>query len=210
MFLTKRQKEIFDYLRGYISRHGYAPTFDEIASSFGFTSKGTVYKHIRALKEKGAIRHEWNRTRSIELHPADSSFNTLEVLGMVAAGKPIDAISNPEVIEVPASFLRRGKHYVLKVSGDSMIEEHIQDGDFVIVQEKIEAQNGQTIVALIDDQEATIKKLYLRNDEIELRPANRTLDPVVYSVDRVRIQGVVVGVMRKYNGELLWLKLVKQ
>ncbi len=122
---------------------------------------------------------------------------------MVAAGKPIDAISNPEVIEVPASFLRRGKHYVLKVSGDSMIEEHIQDGDFVIVQEKIEAQNGQTIVALIDDQEATIKKLYLRNDEIELRPANRTLDPVIYSVDRVRIQGVVVGVMRKYNGELL-------
>ena len=84
-----------------------------------------------------------------------------------------------------------------------MIEEHIQDGDFVIVQEKIEAQNGQTIVALIDDQEATIKKLYLRNDEIELRPANRTLDPVIYSVDRVRIQGVVVGVMRKYNGELL-------
>ncbi len=163
MFLTKRQKEIFDYLRGYISRHGYAPTFDEIAASFGFTSKGTVYKHIRALKEKGAIRHEWNRARSIEVRPVESSPNSL---------------------------------------GDSMIEEHIQDGDYVVVQEKVEASDGQTVVALVDDQEATIKKMYRRNGKIELRPANEKLETMMYNADRIRIQGVVVGVMRKYNGEL--------
>ena len=200
MFLTKRQKEILDYLRGYISRHGYAPTFDEIAVSFGFTSKGTVYKHIRALKEKRAIRHEWNRTRSIELCPDDSNYNALEVLGTVAAGKPIEAITNPDAIDVPSSFLRRGKHYVLKVSGDSMIEEQIQDGDLIVVQEKVDVQNGQTIVALIDNQEVTIKKIYRKNGEIELKPANRNLDSMFYEAERIRIQGVVVGVMRKYNG----------
>ena len=202
MFLTKRQKEIFDYLRGYISRHGYAPTFDEIAASFGFTSKGTVYKHIRALKEKGAIRHEWNRARSIEVRPVESSPNSLEILGTVAAGKPIEAISDPDGIDVPATFLRRGKHYVLKVSGDSMIEEHIQDGDYVVVQEKVEASNGQTVVALVDDHEATIKRMYRRGRKVELRPSNMNLETMIYDADRVRVQGVVVGVMRKYNGEI--------
>lgn len=203
MFLTKRQKEIFDYLRGYISRHGYAPTFDEIAASFGFTSKGTVYKHVRALKEKGVIRHEWNRARSIEVQPQELSPNSLEVLGTVAAGKPIEAISDPDAMDVPATFLRRGKHYVLKVSGNSMIEEHIRDGDYVIVQEKVEASDSQTVVALIDDHEATIKKMYRRNGKIELRPANEKLETMTYDANRVRIQGVVVGVIRKYNGELL-------
>jgi len=202
MFLTKRQKEIFDYLRGYISRHGYAPTFDEIATSFGFTSKGTVYKYIRALKEKGAIRHEWNRARSIEVRPIETSPNSLEILGTVAAGKPIEAVPDPDAIDVPMAFLRRGKHYVLKVSGNSMIEEHIQNGDYVVVQEKVEASNGQTVVALVDDHEATIKKMYRRGGKIELRPANEKLEPMIYDARRVRIQGVVVGVMRKYNGAL--------
>ena len=202
MFLTKRQKEIFDYLRGYISRHGYAPTFDEIATSFGFTSKGTVYKYIRALKEKGAIRHEWNRARSIEVRPIETSPNSLEILGTVAAGKPIEAVPDPDAIDVPLAFLRRGKNYVLKVSGNSMIEEHIQNGDYVVVQEKVEASNGQTVVALVDDHEATIKKMYRRGGKIELRPANEKLEPMIYDARRVRIQGVVVGVMRKYNSAL--------
>tara|TARA_Y100000590_G_scaffold465099_1_gene636368 strand:- start:31013 stop:31624 length:612 start_codon:yes stop_codon:yes gene_type:complete len=202
MFLTKRQKEIFDYLRGYISRHGYAPTFDEIAISFGFTSKGTVYKHIRALKEKGAIRHEWNKARSIEVRPLETSPNSLEILGTVAAGKPIEAVPDPDAIDVPPVFLGRGKHYVLKVFGNSMIEEHIQNGDYVVVQEKVEASNGQTVVALVDDHEATIKKMYRRGGKIELRPANEKLEPMIYDAERVRVQGVVVGVIRKYNGEL--------
>ena len=126
------------------------------------------------------------------------------MLGTVAAGKPIEAITNPGAIDVPASFLHRGKHYVLKVSGDSMIEEHIQNGDLVVVQEKVDVQNGQTVVALIDNQEVTIKKIYQRNGEIELRPANRGLDSMFYEAERVRIQGRVVGVMRKYNGEAPW------
>tara|TARA_B100000029_G_scaffold151839_1_gene146939 strand:+ start:35467 stop:36078 length:612 start_codon:yes stop_codon:yes gene_type:complete len=201
MFLTKRQKEIVDYLRGYISRYGYAPTFDEIASSFGFTSKGTVYKHIRALKEKGVIHHQWNKARSIEFTPEKTSINNLEILGVVSAGKPIEAIPNPEAIEVPSSFLQRGKHYVLKVFGDSMIEDHIQSGDFVIIQEKVEALNGQTVVALIDHNEVTIKKFFRRDDKIELHPANRYMEPMIYNLDKVRIQGIVVGVMRKYNGD---------
>ncbi len=201
MFLTKRQKEIFDYLRGYISRHGYAPTFDEIATSFGFTSKGTVYKHIRALKEKGAIRHEWNRARSIEVRPVETSATSLEILGTVAAGRPIEVISDPDAIDVPPMFMRRGKHYVLKVSGNSMIEEHIQNGDYVVVQEKVEASNGQTVVALVDDYEATIKKIYRHGRKIELRPANKKLEPMIYDAGRIRVQGVVVGVMRKYKSE---------
>jgi|TARA_B100001750_G_scaffold199622_1_gene173343 repressor LexA len=201
MYLTKRQKEIVDYLRGYISRYGYAPTFDEIASSFGFTSKGTVYKHIRALKEKGVIQHQWNKARSIELRPEKTSINSLEILGTVAAGKPIEAIPDLEAMEVPSSFLKRGKHYVLKVYGDSMIEDHIQSGDFVIVQEKVEASNGQTVVALIEYNEVTIKKFFRDKDTIELRPANKQMKPMVYNLDKVKIQGVVVGVMRKYNGD---------
>ena len=120
----------------------------------------------------------------------------------MAAGKPIEAITNPDAIDVPASFLRRGKHYVLKVSGDSMIEEQIQNGDLIVVQEKVDAQNGQTVVALIDNQEVTIKKIYRKNGEIELKPANRNLDSMFYEAERIRIQGVVVGVMRKYNGRL--------
>ena len=200
MFLTKRQKEIFDYLQGYISRYKYAPTFDEIAASFGFASKGTVYKHIRALKQKGAIRHEWNKARSIEIQPEQMPLNSLQIWGTVAAGKPIEAISAPEAIEVPSSFLKRGKHYVLKVSGDSMIDDHIQNGDYVIVQEKVEASNGQTVVALIDENEATIKKMYHRKDKIELQPANKAMESMTFEADRIRVQGVVVGVMRKYNG----------
>ena len=201
MYLTKRQKEIVDYLRGYISRYGYAPTFDEIASCFGFTSKGTVYKHIRALKEKGVIHHQWNKARSIELAPGKTSTNSLEILGTVSAGKPIEAIPDPEAIEVPSSFLKRGKHFVLKVYGDSIIDEHIKSGDFVIVQEKVEASNGQRVVSLIEYNEVTIKKYFRDENKIELRPANKQMKPMVYTLDKVKIQGVVVGVMRKYNGD---------
>jgi len=198
MFLTKRQKEILDYLRGYISRHGYAPTFDEIAVSFGFTSKGTVYKHIRALKEKRAIRHEWNRTRSIELRPDDSNYNALEVLGTVAAGKPIEAITNPDAIDVPASFLRRGKHYVLKVSGDSMIEAGINDGDTVILKRTDVADNGKIVVALVDDHEAMLKRIRRKGKTVALESANRNYETKIFGPDRVKIQGVLVSLYRNF------------
>ena len=122
-------------------------------------------------------------------------------MGTVSAGKPIEAIPDPEAIEVPSSFLKRGKHFVLKVYGDSMIDEHIKSGDFVIVQEKVEASNGQTVVALIEYNEVTIKKYFRDENKIELRPANKHMNTMVYTLDKVKIQGVVVGVMRKYNGD---------
>lgn len=198
MFVTKRQKEILDFLKAYLAENGYSPTFEEIATAFGFSSKGTVYKHIKALQSKELIRHEWNRTRSLEIISTDKEDESLSILGLVAAGKPIEAIESAEEVKVPAQFLRSGRHYVLRVAGDSMIGEHIADGDFVVVQERSEAHNGETVVALIDNGEATIKKFFKRNGEIELRPANEKLESMVVQADRVRVQGIVVGVMRKY------------
>lgn len=198
MYVTKRQKEILDYLKTYLAKYGYSPTFDEIATAFGFSSKGTVYKHIKALERKGLIKHEWNRTRAIEIEPEEREYSTLPVLGLVAAGKPVEAIESAEEVTVPSEFLRAGRHYVLRVVGNSMIEEQIADGDFVVVQERAEAHNGETVVALVDEGEATIKKLFKRNGQVELRPANEQLDAIVLDAGRVRIQGIVVGVLRKY------------
>jgi len=198
MYVTKRQKQILDYLKGYIKNHGYSPTFDEIAGTFGFSSKGTVYKHIKALKLKGLIKHEWNRARAIEIKSDHPEEYVLPVLGMVAAGRPIEAVESTEQLSVPAGFIRAGNHYVLRVVGNSMIEEHITDGDFVVVQEKANAENGETAVALIDESEVTIKKIFKRDDKIELRPANEKFKSLILDTDRVRIQGIVVGILRKY------------
>lgn len=199
MYVTKRQKQILDYLRGYLASRGYAPTFDEIADHFGFSSRGTVYKHIKTLQNKGLVLHEWNRTRSIELKDGPLDQVSLPVLGMVSAGKPIEAVQDAEQLEVPSLFLRSGSHYVLKVKGNSMVDEQIRDGDLVVVQEKRDPENGETVVALIDGTEVTIKKFFRRNGQVELRPANEKLKSVVVDGKRVQIQGVVVGVMRTYG-----------
>jgi len=198
MFLTKRQKEILDFLKDFVSRNGYAPTFDEIASAFGFRSKGTVYKHIKSLKNKGIIQHEWNRTRSIEVVGENTQGRMFPVLGTVAAGSPIEAIESYEELELPDSFIREGSHYILKVSGNSMIDEQIRDGDFLIIREKEVAENGETVVALIDGSEVTIKRFFSRNGKVELRPANESLQSMELESERVQIQGIVVGILRRY------------
>ena len=198
MFLTKRQKEILDFLKDFVSRNGYAPTFDEIASAFGFRSKGTVYKHIKSLKNKGIIQHEWNRTRSIEVVGENTQGRMFPVLGTVAAGSPIEAIESYEELELPDSFIREGSHYILKVSGNSMIDEQIRDGDFLIIREKEVAENGETVVALIDGSEVTIKRFFSRNGKVELRPANESLQSMELGAERVQIQGIVVGILRRY------------
>ena len=198
MFLTKRQKEILDFLKDFVSRNGYAPTFDEIASAFGFRSKGTVYKHIKSLKNKGIIQHEWNRTRSIEVVEENTQGRMFPVLGTVAAGSPIEAIESYEELELPDSFIREGSHYILKVSGNSMIDEQIRDGDFLIIREKEVAENGETVVALIDGSEVTIKRFFSRNGKVELRPANESLQSMELESERVQIQGIVVGILRRY------------
>lgn len=197
MYLTRKQTEILAYLKDYISEHGFSPTFDEIAAHFGFKSKGTVYKHINSLKSKGAISQAWNRVRGIEVVNKQPD-NVLPILGVVAAGQPIAAVENPEMIQVPPEFISSGEHYVLKVSGESMIDQHIADGDLVVVNRFRQPRDGDTVVALIDESDATIKTIYRRDQVIELHPANKSMKPMLYSGDRVMVNGVVVGVLRRY------------
>ena len=148
MNLTKRQKEILDFIRNYRHEQGISPTQREIRERFGLSSFGTVQKHLKRLEEKGALSREWNRSRGIApSEPAGS--RAVALLGLVAAGRPIEPFPDEEAIEVPPSLLGKGEHFVLRVRGDSMIEDGIRDGDFVIVARRSQAQNGQTVVALV-------------------------------------------------------------
>ena len=199
MPLTKRQQEILNYLRAFLEGRGYAPTLEEIAGHFGLASLNGVYKHLRALEERGFIKRLANQARSIQiLDEKTSSQHRLPLLGYIAAGEPVEAIVNTEEISVPENFLSKEQNYVLRVRGDSMIEEHIQDGDYVIVERREEACNGETVIALIDGENSTIKKFYREGGKVRLQPANSVLQPIRLDEGRVRIQGVVVGVMRKY------------
>lgn len=200
MYLTKRQREILDFLKIYISKHGYSPTFQEIAKHFNFSSKGTVYKHLLNLKEKGFITKSWNKSRSIELTSdiAEMAIVQLPLLGYVKAGQPIEAITEYNNMAVPSDLVRKGRHYVLMVKGDSMIEEHIRDGDFVIVKEQQAAENGEVVIALVGGTEVTIKKFYRENGSVRLQPANADLEPIILPEESVAIQGIVVGILRKF------------
>jgi repressor LexA len=199
MPLTRRQKEILDFVREYLERQGYSPTLEEIADHFDLSSLNGVYKHLRALQTRGFIRRLPNQARSIQLlNPEASSPTTLPLLGYVTAGKPVEAVVNVEEISVPESFLTRKRNYVLRVRGDSMIDEHIQDGDFVVIEEREGARDGEMVIALIDGENATLKKFYREQETIRLQPAHPTLEPIWVREDRIRIQGVVVGIMRKY------------
>jgi len=202
MPLTRRQREILDYLSSYISDHGYAPSFEEIARQFTFASLATVHEHLTNLERKGYIRRNHNESRAIEIVPpkGQTGATELPLLGLVAAGQPIEAISGDETLAVPDELLpRRGRSYVLRVRGDSMVGEHIQDGDFVVVQERNQADNGQTVVALVDGSSATVKKFYREpGGWIRLQPANPEMAPLRLNERDVIVQGVVVGVIRKY------------
>jgi len=198
--LTKRQREILDYLSDFIHQHGYAPSLEEIGRRFGLSSLATVHKHLTNLQEKGFIRRAWNRSRSVELVPVHVGTRSLELplLGYVAAGAPIEAITGSETIAVPEDLVGKRDTYVLRVRGDSMIDEQIRDGDFVIVEDRKTAQNGEMVIALLRGAEVTLKKLYRENGGVRLQPANPTMQPLVLDAEQVQIQGVVIGVMRKY------------
>jgi repressor LexA len=202
MPLTKRQKLILDHISEYIEEHGYAPSFEEIADAFGYTSLATVHEHVSNLERKGYIRKSYNQSRSIELVQtrAQPSAVELPLLGEVAAGQPIEAIPDSETVLVPPDLLRKGgENYVLRVVGDSMIDEQIRDGDYVIVNSRPTAEDGEMVVALVDDEAATVKKLYReRNGRIRLQPANEALSPMYFQPEEITIQGVVVGVIRRY------------
>ena len=199
--LTKRQREILDYLAEFIQQHGYAPSLEEIGRRFGLSSLATVHKHLRNLQEKGFIRRAWNRSRSIELIPTRVGARSLELrlMGYVAAGAPIEAVTTAESIAVPESLVGKPEEtYVLRVRGDSMIDEHITDGDFVIVEDRKTAENGEMVIALLNGADATLKTFFKDDGKIRLQPANPTMQPIVIDAAGLQIQGVVVGVMRKY------------
>ena len=200
MYMTRRQKEIFDFLNRYIERKGYAPTIEETADHFGLHSLATVHKHLTNLQKKGLVKRDWNRSRALELVPTEVTVRAVELplLGRVAAGSPIEAVSASETIFVPEDMVGRQETYVLQVKGDSMIEEQIRDGDYVICERRAAAQNGETVVAVLPSGEATLKKFFLEKDNrVRLQPANPAMQPIL--ADHVEIRGVVVGVLRKYS-----------
>jgi repressor LexA len=200
--LTKRQREILDYLTGYIGDHGFAPSFEEIAAAMKYTSLATVHEHLTNLERKGVIRRSYNESRSIEVLSRARTPGVSEVplLGTVAAGEPIEAVEEHEAISLPEEMLpATGPNYVLRVRGDSMIDEQIRDGDFVVVHGRSTARNGETVIALLQGTHATVKKYYReKSGWVRLQPANPALEPIYAHEDDVTIQGVVVGVIRKY------------
>ena len=207
MYLTRRQKEILDFISEHISARGYAPSLGEIGRRFGLNSPATVHKHLQNLEEKGLIRRDSNRSRAIELCGAHESETdtvseagavTLPLLGRIAAGRPIQALPTPESMDVPSFLAGKGRTYVLRVCGDSMIDEQIRDGDYVIVENRQDASDGQIVVALIGAEEVTLKLFYREKDGVRLQPANVNMSPIFVRDGEFSLQGVVIGVLRKY------------
>jgi len=199
--LTKRQREILDFLNEFIQQHGYAPSLEEIGRRFGLSSLATVHKHLTNLQDKGFIKRAWNRSRSVELVATRVGARAVELplLGFVAAGSPIEAVATSESISVPEDLVGKRDTYVLRVRGDSMIDEQIRDGDYVIVEDRKTADNGEMVIALLGGTDVTLKKFYRENGHVRLQPANPAMQPLTVPADQVAIQGVVVGVMRKYQ-----------
>ena len=203
-YLTERQKEILEFIDDFQRRRGIAPTHREICERFGFSSYGTVYKHLKLLQQKGYLRRDWNQKRGIELvraipgHDASAQVD-LPYLGRIAAGRPIEAVSGDDRITVPMHLISpKGDHYVLRVVGESMIEEGIHDGDFIIVLRRDRAEPGEMIVALIGNEEATLKRFYPEGEYVRLQPANPTMQPFRVRASELKVQGIVVGLMRKF------------
>jgi repressor LexA len=200
VILTKRQKELFDYIEGYIARHGFAPTLQEIGSHFRLSSLATVHKHLTNLENRGLITRQAHLSRAIEVVSRQRRRRAVELplLGRVAAGQPIEAIEQTDAIAVPEEFVRRQHTFVLRVAGDSMIDDGIWDGDYIVVEERPTPNNGETVVAVLDG-EATVKRFYReKGGMIRLQPANERLKPIHAKAADVEIRGVVVAVMRKY------------
>ncbi len=198
--LTERQKAILDFFAEFQRRHGYPPTHREIRDRFGYTSYGTVHKHLRLLREKGYLAGEQHQKRGLRLAPSEETVAPeIPFLGRIAAGRPIEAIAGQDRLAVPPSLLHGpiDDHYVLRVVGDSMIEEGIHDGDLVVVRRRDQATPGEMVVALIGE-DATLKRIYPEGPTVRLQPANATMQPIFAPAQDVRVQGVVVGLMRRF------------
>ncbi|HSX46089.1 MAG TPA: transcriptional repressor LexA [Candidatus Saccharimonadia bacterium] len=202
--LTKRQKEILDYVTQYIEMHGYAPSYREIAEYFKMGSVATVAEHVENLVTKGLLSKGDNEARSLQL-VRQSDFEDerhvgLPILGLIAAGQPIETLQgHAETLEVPPFMVGRKHSYVLQVKGDSMIQDGIFDGDYVVIQEKQVPNNGEMVVALVNGSEATLKRYYKEKDHIRLQPANDAYQPIIIKPGTpIQVQGVCIGVIRKY------------
>jgi repressor LexA len=192
---------VLNIIRDFIQRNGYSPSLEEIGGALGLSSVATVHKHVSHLVEKGFVSRVWNQNRSVELvDDADRRGAVgLPLLGRIAAGRPLEAIPTQETIAVPSDLvIGRGRTFVLRIQGESMVGEHIRDGDYVILEERRVARDGETVVALVDGSEATLKRIYHDGHEVRLEAANPTMGPIVLASERVQVQGVVVGLIRKY------------
>jgi len=198
--LTKRQREILDFLGEFIDQHSYAPSLEEVGNRFGLSSLATVHKHLTNLQDKGFIKRAWNRSRSVEIIPTHMGTRAIDLplLGTVSAGTPIEAVVSNETVSVPEDLIGKRDTYALRVRGNSMIDEHIKDGDLVIIEDRKTALNGEAVIALLQGSEVTLKKFYSENNHIRLQPANETIPPIIVNPGQVQIQGVVVGVIRRY------------
>lgn len=206
MAITKRQRDVYDFIEQFVQRKGYSPSFEEIGHGLGLSSLATVHKHVTNLEEKGLLRRNYNRSRSIDLLPVRGMFKrlprlqpevVLPLMGRIAAGQPIEAIQNAETISL-GDITRSKDVFVLQVKGESMKDEHIVDGDYVLVEKTENARDGEIVVALVDELDATLKRLYREGSNIRLQPSNAAMKPIVVPADSLRIQGRVIGVLRKY------------
>jgi len=202
--LTKRQRQILDYVTQFIELHRYSPSYREIAAHFKYGSVATVAEHIESLVAKGMLQKHDNSARSIQLVKEEDITGTptvgLPILGLVAAGQPIETLGmHPETLEVPPFLVGRRNSYVLQVKGDSMIDEGIHTGDYVVVTEKPEPSNGEMVIALINGGEATLKRYYKEKGHIRLQPSNTAMEPIIIEAGTpIEIQGTVIGLIRKY------------
>jgi repressor LexA len=206
MALTRRQREIYDYIRDFVAEKRYSPSLEEIAAHFGLSSVATVHKHIQHLVEKRMLKKAWNRSRSVEpvepaaaTPPPAAGLVSIPLLGTVAAGQPIEAVEVAETLDVPQELVGRAREsFALRVVGDSMIEDQICDGDIVVLESRDDARDGETVVALVRGSEVTLKKLYRDGPNVRLEPANHQLEPIIVSAGEVRVRGVVRGLIRRY------------
>ena len=198
--ITKRQKELLDYLRGYIGQHGYAPTLEEIGRHFSLASLATVHKHLQNLERKGLVRRLAHQSRALEIAAPSAGARAVEIplLGKVAAGTPIESFESPGTVAVPEDLLGRGESFALRVRGDSMVDDGILDGDLIVVESRPDAPNGATVVALVRG-EATVKRLHRERGRVRLQPANDHVAPIIVPERDVEVRGVVIALVRRYR-----------
>lgn len=198
--VTRRQKQVLDFVQTYLRRHGYAPSLEEIGRHLGMTSLATVHKHLTRLESRGVIRRRAHQSRSVEVldRPESGGTTSVPLLGRVAAGRPIEPVETAESVALPEDLLGKGETFALRVVGDSMIGDGILDGDVVVVESRPDAPNGATVVAVVRG-EATVKRFYRRRGRIHLIPANERVEPIVASDDDVQVRGVVIGLLRRYR-----------